>query len=439
MSDLKVRRGKQASSLCIILILLCFVFFILNCARKEKNIICFSVGGAPNEIEVWEEIVKEFELQSGIKVKILRQPTDTDQRRQGLVVPLKSKKKDPDVFLMDVAWIAQFAASGWVEPLDSYIKEDNLNLEVFFSKVVNLADKYNDKLIALPVYVDGGLLYYRKDLLKKYGYDRPPQTWKELLDYSLKIQENERKSNPNFYSFVWQGAQYEGLICNFLEFAGSNNGGVVIANGKTLLNSPQNRQALQFMCDLIHKYKISPPNTFTEMKEEEVRIFFQQGNALFERNWPYAWSLHQSKDSNIRDKVGIAPLPHFLGGSSVSTLGGWHIGVSKYSDSKKESFKFVKFVTSYDIQKKLAVELSWNPGRKDVYKDKELLRELPHFAYLRSVFENAQPRPNLPYYTQISEVMQQYINAALAGKLPVNTALQKAETEAQKIIERYEK
>lgn len=423
----------------VTIFILTAIFLIQGCARKEKNIICFAVGGAPNEIELWEEIVKEFELQSGVKVKILRQPTDTDQRRQGLVVPLKSKKKDPDVFLMDVAWIAQFAASGWLEPFDSYVKEDNLNLEVFFSKVVNLADKYNGELIALPVYVDGGLLYYRKDLLKKYGYDKPPQTWEELLKYSLKIQENERKFNPNFYGFVWQAAQYEGLICNFLEFAGSNNGGVVITNGKILLNSPQNRQALQFMCDLIHKYKISPPNTFTEMKEEEVRIFFQQGNALFERNWPYAWSLHQSKDSNIRDKVGIAPLPHFPGGRSVSALGGWHIGISKYSDKKKESFEFIKFVTSYNTQKKLAVELGWNPGRKDVYKDKELLRELPHFAYLRSVFENAQPRPNLPYYTQISEVMQQYINAALAGKLPVNSALQKAETEAQKIIERYEK
>ena len=439
MSNMKVRQWQQTSLLCIILILLCFVFFILSCAREEKNIICFSVGGAPNEIDFWEKLVAQFELQSGIKVKILRQPTDTDQRRQGLVVPLRSKKKDPDVFLMDVAWIAQFAASGWLEPLDSYVKEDNLNLEVFFSKVVNLADKYNGELIALPVYVDGGLLYYRKDLLKKYGYDKSPQTWEELLDYSLKIQENERKSNPNFYGFVWQGAQYEGLICNFLEFAGSNRGGITITDNKIFLDTPENRQALQFMYDLIHKYKVSPSNTFTEMREEEVRIFFQQGNALFERNWPYAWALHQNKDSNVRNKVGIAPLPHFPSGRSVSTLGGWHIGISKYSNRKQQSFEFIKFVTSYDTQKKLAIELGWNPARKDVYEDKELLRKLPHFAYLRPVFENAQPRPNLPYYTQISEVMQQYINAALAGKLPVNTALQKAEKEAQKIIERYEK
>jgi len=189
---------------------------------------------------------------------------------------------------MDIAWIAQFAASDYLEPLDSYLKENKLELEAFFSRVLNLADKYNGKLIALPVYVDGGPLYYRKDLLKKYGYSKAPTTGEELLNCSLRIQEGERKSNPNFYGFLWQGAQYEGLICNFLEFAGSNQGGIVIADGKILLNSKENRQALQFMYDLIHKHKVSPPNTFTEMKEEEVRIFFQQGNALFERNCPYA-------------------------------------------------------------------------------------------------------------------------------------------------------
>jgi len=418
-----------------IVVFLSFLFVIFGCVKREKNVIYFAVGGAPNEVEFWEKLIDEFKLQSGIKVNILRQPTDTDQRRQGLVVALKSKKKDPDVFLMDVVWIAQFAASDWLEPLDRY----NIQLEPFFSAVVNLADKYKDKLIALPVYVDGGLLYYREDLLKKYGYSRAPQTWEDLLNISLKIQEEERKSKPEFYGFIWQGAQYEGLICNFLEFAGPD-AGIIIDDRKITLNSEKNRRALQFMYDLIHKYNVSPKNTFTEMKEEEVRLLFQQGNALFERNWPYAWSLHQSKDKDsiVKDKVGIAPMPHFHDSKSASTLGGWHIGISKYSDKKQQSVEFVKFITSYNVQKKLAIELGWNPGRKDVYSDEEVLIYLPHFKNLKSVFENLRPRPILPYYTQISEVIQQYVNAALAGEMEVSIALQKAEKETQKVIERYE-
>lgn len=410
---------------------------IMNASCAEKEAITFAVGGAPYEVEFWEMLVERFESETGIKVNLLRQPTDTDQRRQGLVIALKSRRDEPDVFLMDVAWVTQFALSDWLEPLDEYARKKDMDTDVFFGRVVNLVDKYKGKTIALPVYIDGGLLYYRKDLLKKYGYGRPPETWDELVEYAISIQADLRRTNPDFYGFVWQGAQYEGLICNFLEFSASNGGGIAIKDGSIVLNTVENIEATRLMYDLIHRYKISPPNTFTEMKEEEVRIFFQQGNALFERNWPYAWPLHQSEGSEVKDKVGIAPLPRFPHGRSVSTLGGWHIGISKYSIAKAESFEFLKFVVSYEIQKKLAMELGWNPGREDVYLDDELIERSPHFADLRDVFENVTPRPSLPYYTQISEVMQKYLNAVLADRLTPETAMVEAEREAQKIIEIY--
>ena len=423
----------------IVLLIVCITVGFVGCEKKETNVITFSVGGAPNEIVVWEKLISEFEVQTGIKVNILRQPTDTDQRRQGLVIALKAKKSNPDVFLMDVAWLGQFAASDWLEPLDTYVKEKDIELDSFFTKVINLADKYKGNLIALPVYIDAGLLYYRKDLLNKHGIKNPPRTWKELLNYSIKIQKSERENAPNFYGFVWQGAQYEGLICNFIEFAGSNGGGILIKDGKVLINSPENRESLEFMKDLITKYQISPPNTFTEMKEEEVRMFFQQGNALFERNWPYAWKLHQSEDSPVKNKIGISSLPHFNSGKSVSTLGGWHIGISKYSDAKLQAMEFIGFVTSARIQKKLTLELGWNPARKDIYMDKDILQKLPYFRELRDVFENAYPRPNLPFYTQISEVIQKYINSVLAGTVEISKGLKETDVKLQKVVETYDK
>ena len=218
-----------------ILVISFLTILLVGCGRKER-VVTFAVGGAPNEIEFWETLVKEFTRQTGIKVNILRQPTDTDQRRQGLVISLKAKKADPDVFLMDVAWVAQFGASEWLEPLDDYIKKEKINLDAFFNKVVNLVDRYKGKLIALPVYIDAGVLYYRKDLLRKYGYSKPPNTWDELVNCALKIQKSMRKTNPNFYGFLWQGAQYEGLVCNWLEFATSNGGGIIFKDGKIRLN-----------------------------------------------------------------------------------------------------------------------------------------------------------------------------------------------------------
>ena len=426
-----------------IILLYLVIFFlasaILGCAKKDNKVVTFAIGGTPNEIEFLEVITKEFEKQSGIKVNILRRPTDTDQRRQGLVVPLRSRKSNPDIFLMDVAWISQFVESGWLEPLENYIKKHKLDINVYFKRILKLADTYNNVLMALPVYVDGGMLYYRKDLLQKYGYEDPPKTWKELISYSIAIQSKERKANKTFYGFVWQGAQYEGLICNFLEVAGSGGGGILIKDKKISLNTPENKKAVQYMYDLIYKYKISPPNTFTEMKEEEVRMFFQNGNSLFERNWPYAWALHSNEDSQVKNKVAITSLPHFPSGESISTLGGWHIGISKYSDVKNESFQFLKFITSYNTQKRLAMKLGWNPGRKDVYNDKEIIQKMPHFVVLKKIFERAYPRPKLPFYTLISEVLQRNINSVLCGRVDVDTALLAAEKEAQIIIDRYAK
>jgi multiple sugar transport system substrate-binding protein len=430
-----VKAKRKTGELCLGLFLAIFVLLFSSCTSQRPEVV-FMVGGAPDELAYWVQLIKEFEDSTGFAVRMVRQPTDSDQRRQGLVVPLKAKQNNPDVFLMDVVWIGQFVASGWLEPLDSYIYKDNFSTEPYFRSVVDLADKYGDTLFALPVYVDGGLLYYRKDLLERYGYDQPPETWDQLVEYSLAIQAKERKENPNFYGFVWQGAQYEGLVCNFLEFSASNGGGMVEEN-KIRLSTPENRQALKFMHDLIHVYKISPPNTYTEMKEEEVRSSFQRGNAAFERNWPYAWKLHESDDSPVRGKVGIACLPHFDGNKSVSTLGGWHVGISRHSDAKDKAWELVKYITSYQTQKELVLNLGWNPGRKDVYDDEDIKNSSPHLHILSGIFEKAVPRPNLPYYTQLSELIQRHVNACISGKVDPEEALDKMQAQVEDLIRMY--
>jgi multiple sugar transport system substrate-binding protein len=401
------------------------------CCGPEKDAVVFSVGGAPAELAFWEELIGDFEKRSGIPVELLRQPTDTDQRRQGLVVALSAGKSNPDVFLLDVAWLGLFTASGWLEPLGSHIDQ-----RPFFARVLQLVDIHKGKLTALPVYLDSGLLYYRKDLFEQFDLPGPPRTWEELLSHAITVQSKMRKINPDFFGFIWQGAQYEGLICNFLEFAGSN-GGFISQGDRICLNTPENRMALAFMHDLIRTHGVSPPSTYTEMKEEETRTLFQAGNALFERNWPYAWALHQGPGSEVRGKIAVAPLPTFNDSESVSTLGGWHIGISKFSDVRPQALKLVEFIISYETQKKLLLHLGWNPGRKDLYSDPEVLEIAPHLRQLRDVFQNARPRPILPYYTQISEIVQPRINGVLAGKYAPEEALIAAEQEIAALLKRY--
>jgi multiple sugar transport system substrate-binding protein len=419
-----------------VLAIVYIVSILFSQCNQEPPTLTFAVGGAPSEVEYLEVLIKKFEEKNNITVKILRQPTDTDQRRQGLVIPLKAKEKDPDVFLMDVIWVGQFAASDWLQPLTRYIDSDTVPIDVFFQSIVDHVDTYGEELVALPLYIDCGLLYYRKDLLEKYHYS-VPQTWDKFVRCAQDIQKHERVENPQFYGFIWQGAQYEGLICTFLEFAASHGGGMVDKNGKIVVNSEENIAALALMKNMIHNYKISPPHTFTEMKEEEVRLFFDAGNALFERNWPYAWSLHERKGSQVRGETAIALLPKTAHGDNAAALGGWHIGISKYSDNKDNAWKLIKFLVAYETQKELTLNLGWNPSRSDIYDDRVVKEVIPHIAVLKKAFENAVARPNLPYYTQLSEILQRYINACLSNKYSPHDALLQAQQEITQMVDIY--
>ncbi len=421
-----------------IFIQLAFILFLLtSCQTKSDKEFTVWIGGAPQEIDFWQKLIDDYNRQSGNNAILVRQPTYTDQRRQSLIISLEAKQPNPDLFLMDVVWIDQFAKSNWLEPLNKYIERDNYSTDNFFGRVINSVDKFEGNIYALPVFMDIGLLYYRKDLLKKYGFSAPPQTWKQLVDEAVLIQKKERERNKNFNGFVWQGAQYEGLICNFLEFI-TSHGGSVMNNGKIWSNTPANVEALKFMHDLLYKYKISPPNTFTEIKEEEVRRSFQNGNALFERNWTYAWNQHQSSGSSVKGKIGIAQLPHKEGFGSTSALGGWHVGMSEYSDVKNEAWDFIKFITSFKTQEKLLLNVGWNPGRKDVYHDSVLLNQIPRLKILYEVFNHSVSRPVIPYYAQVSEAMQRYVNNCLANKISPADALKELQKQINKVTAIYE-
>jgi len=251
------QRFARASFECMTIALL--VMASAGCGESRKGRLVFSVGGAPRELEVWEDLVSQFEQRSGLEVELVRQPSDTAQQRQSLVLALDSGQVNPDVFLMDVAWLGLFAEAGWLAPLAG------IDRSAFIPEIVERTDVRDGRLVALPVYVDAGLLYYRKDLLD----GPPPSTWDELRRTAAAVQARERPNDPAFYGFVWQGAQYEGLVCTFLEFAGSG-GGLVRTDGRLLVDLPANESALERMRDMIRKDRISPPSTYTEMREEQV-------------------------------------------------------------------------------------------------------------------------------------------------------------------------
>jgi multiple sugar transport system substrate-binding protein len=383
--------------------------------RSDKtDEVVFSIGAGTKEIRFIKTLIEEFEAENpAIKVKLNILPAPTDQQHHYYITTCGAENKDVDVMRIDTIWIAEFASADWLESLEGYITPGN---RASFVPVMEKTDVFRGHLYAIPWDANIGLLYYRKDLLEKYNLDTP-HTWDDLVKACLKI-----SSNEHVYGYLWQGKQYEGLVCNFVEFTGSNNGGIISDTGKIIVDSDQNKIALDFMHDLIWKYRISPQNTNSELTEESSRHLFQQGKGLFLRNWTYVWELCQ-EDPLMKGKVGVSLLPKFSDGNPASVYGGWHLAINSRSKKKEQAWKLIEFLTSQEAQKELAMNLSWAPTRRALYNNPELIQKLPFLAKVEIALKDIQIRPKLPYYQWVSDILQKHINKVLSNQISSDVAL----------------
>lgn len=405
------------------------LFLSIGCTLTEKDdnltVLVFKHGKIAGDPELFKQLLGKFEeINPGIKIKDETLPASTDEQHQFYVINLEGKSSEFDVLSMDVIWVHEFARAGWLRDLSHIMPA--IERSKFFPGPIK-AVVYNQRVYAVPWYIDAGILYYRKDLLQRYNF-LPPRTWHELVRFAQYITRKEK----GLYGFIWQGKQYEGLVCNVLEYFWSN-GGDVLQDGHVVINNPENIYALQFMRDLIVKYKVTPP-LVTITIEESSRHIFGNGNAVFMRNWPYAWNIFNKEGSLVKGKVGVTLLPSFQKGKNAATLGGWHLGINRYSKHPEESERLVQFLTSPESQKFLALSIGYKPTRKSLYTDKDLLQEQPFIARLYEVFINARPRPVSPYYMMMTQVMQPEFSAALSGIKTPKEALMSAQKQIEHIL-----
>ncbi len=408
------------------------ILFSASCAKGKEGsndaitTIVFKHGKIAGDPGRFSSLLKRFEAQNpGIVVKEEALPASTDEQHQYYVINLEGGGADFDILSLDVIWVQEFARAGWLADISRLIPKDERGK--FFQGPMQ-AVTYKNKLYAVPWYIDAGLLYYRQDLLAKYAFP-VPKTWDDLVRAAMTITSLE----PDVYGFIWQGKQYEGLVCNALEYMWSN-GGEIIKDEKVVVYSPKNVAALEFMRNLINEVEISPELVTTAI-EESTRHIFGQGKALFMRNWPYAWNIFQKEDSPIKGKIGVSTLPSFPGHNPASTLGGWQLGSNKYSKHPQAAEKLIKFMTSAEIQKELALSIGYKPTRIALYKDEDLLREQPFLGMLYDVFLHAKPRPLSPYYMQITQILQPELSAILTGSKSPEEALKSAQKQIEKVLE----
>ncbi|HEV7649245.1 MAG TPA: ABC transporter substrate-binding protein [Actinophytocola sp.] len=349
------------------------------------------------------------------KVTITELPESADDQRQQMVQNAQVKSDAYTVLNLDVVWTAEFAANRWVVELP----KDEFDLNNFLKPAVDTAT-YVDKLYAVPVYSDGGLLYYRKDLLTKAGVTEAPKTWDEMDQACKKVQALPEGKNIGCYA--GQFDKYEGLTCNFSEAVQSAGGEVVGEDGKPNVNTQEAKDGLNFLVDGVKSGEI--PKAAITYQEEPGRRAFQDGQLIFHRQWPYQFALANATDgtSKVAGKFDVAPLPG-KDGPGVSTLGGHNFAISAFAKNKATGLDFIKYFSSEESEKSNLLATSQAPTRANLYDDQELITKFPYLPNLKASIEGAVPRPKAVKYGDVTAAIQEAAYGAMNGQKTTDQAL----------------
>jgi trehalose/maltose transport system substrate-binding protein len=380
------------------------------------------------------EELQQFTKQTGIRVEIMPAPEVAVDQLQTWRNLLESGTKVPDVYGVDVIWPGILADN--LLDLRAYVPEQEI--AVHFPELVN-NNTVNGRLVALPYTLGEGLLFYRVDLLQKYGYNAPPKTWEELEQMAKQIQAGERaRGDRDFWGYVWQGAPSEALTCNALEWQVAEGGGTILEeNGRITVNNPASIRAWERAARWIGS--ISPPGT-TAYKEWDAFNIWQAGKAAFMRNWPNAYVAARAENSPTKDRFDIAPLPSGRAGSAT-TLGGQGYGVSRHSLHPREAAMLVRFLTSRNEEARRCRKSANPPTIPELYQDPDVLARNPYFSKVLLAFRHAAVRPSRQagkVYPEVSRAYFEAVNSVLNHNKSASQAASDLHQQLTQILARRE-
>ena len=398
----------------------------LGCASERPGgpaIVTVSGSVLGAEGRILRRQLERFDRETpDIRVEMRPTPDAADLRHQLYVQWLNARATDPDILQVDAIWTPEFAAAGWILPLDRFAPDT----AAFFPVTIE-ANRWRGDLFALPWFVDVGMLYWRTDL-----FSEPPKTWAALERAVIPIVAG---GSPR-YGLVWQGARYEGLVTVFLEYLGGF-GGRILDGDRVTVQEPPGVLALTTMRDQIHRTGVVPRRVLT-WHEEEPRFAFQNGEAALMRNWPYAAGpMQDSTQSRVAGRFAVAPMPAGPGGRHTAAFGGAQLAINAFSPEAAAAWLVIEYLTRPEQMLERASIVGQFPTRTAVYDDPALADALAiPPAQARAIVEAAVPRPVTPVYTQLSEILQIQLHRALSLQAEPRDALARAGSEMQALLDR---
>lgn len=337
-----------------------------------------------------------------IELQVTRGPRNTEEISDLAISSLLLGSPPFDALLVDVTWLPKFVAAGWLQPLDPWFSEADVASLVPGARLGNNVD---DALYRWPFGADVGLLYWRKDLMKD-----PPRTPEALVQQLQPLLQSDKVQ----HGFVWQGRQYEGLSCDFVELLhGFGGRWIDPETGEPKLNSTVAKQTVRWMRDLISNGL--SPKAVTNYAETEALQAFKAGDAALMRNWPYAWAELQSEDSAVKGRVGVTTMVSLPGEEPAATLGSWGLSMLKASPHQAATAEAIRALTSEEAQRQRFLDQGYTPTSAALFRDPQLIERSEVLPTLEKALGVAVPRPVTPIYAQMSDLLQRQLSGILTG------------------------
>jgi multiple sugar transport system substrate-binding protein len=396
-----------------------------GCSRRGgdgDHELTFAGSAVGREGEILRQQIASFEAaHPGTRVVVRAVPDAAEQQHQLYVQWLNAHAPDPDVLQLDVVVTPEFAAAEWILPLDRFHPDTG----GFFQAAIE-ANRWRDRLYALPWFVDVGMLYWRTDLL-----EAAPATFEALSTQAARAQRVHHVP----FGFVWTGARYEGLVTVFLEYLHGFGGQLLGADGRVTVSSDAGVRALTTMRDEIHETGVVPADVLT-WQEEQTRFAFQSGRAVLMRNWPYAFPLlEDASASQVAGRVRVALMPSEPGGTPAATLGGQQLAINARSRHPDLAYALIEHLTSPEQMLARARVAGEYPARPALYDRPQLAAALAAPAgEIRRIIEHAVPRPVTPVYAELSEILQVHLHRALTRQQEPAAALGEAAAAMDRLL-----
>lgn len=408
----------------------------ITCPDGEANLV-IAAGTVASELELLNQQLETYmQACPNVTINPLESPDLATERLQSYLQFLGGQSSAVDIYQIDVIW-PRIMAEHMID-LYEYFPSDSETVTQHFDRIIE-NNTVDGRLIGMPWFTDAGLFFYRTDLLEEYDLD-VPQTWDELEEAALTIQEGEReKGNSEFWGYVWQGNIGEPITINALEWQASNDGGVIISpEGEIQVNNTETIDAIERGASWVGW--ISPSTVIAHTPADSLNLF-KSGNAAFMRNWPFAYASSNADDSAVAGLFDVGVLPAGQNGSRSAILGGWQLSVSKYSNYPDAAVAVVEYLTSAESQRLRALESGYNPTIETLYDDEDIVAASPLFSSLFDAFLNATPRPSTvsgSRYQDVSALYSDAVHRVLRGQVDARTAMEDLEFDLEDLVEEFD-